>query len=116
MRRFITCSLLALAWSTAHAAPVANTVNEQFTAMSEDDRGARIARMLSTRGQACSTVHRELYQGQLPDGLALWSFGCYGGPDYQLVIFANGDVRLVPCEDVAKNPQLLACFVRVPSK
>lgn len=58
------------------ALATANSVNEQFTA-SDDDRGVHISSMLPTRGQACSSVRREMYQGQLPDGLARWSFSCF---------------------------------------
>ena len=107
---------LTLAWSAAAATAAGNPVNDQFAAMSPDDRGERIATMLASRGQACSSIRRELFQGQLPDGTALWSFSCFAGADHQLVILANQDIRLIACEDVAKNPNLLACFARVPSK
>lgn len=107
---------LTLAWLATDASAASNPVNEQFTAMSPDDRGQRIATMLASRGQACSSIRRELFQGQLPDGTALWSFSCVAGADHQLVILANQDIRLIACEDVAKNPNLLACFVKVPSK
>ena len=117
MRR--NCTLLAvlsLLWCAAGAAPMSNPVNEQFSAMSSDDRGQRISSMLSSRGQACHSIRREMYQGQLPDGLALWSFSCFAGSDHQLIIFPNNDIRLMPCDEVAKNPNLLACFAQVPKK
>ena len=72
--------------------------------------------MLSSRAQPCTSIRREMYQGQLPDGLALWSFSCFMGTEYQLIIFPNQDIRLVACADVAKNPQLVACFAPVPAK
>ena len=107
---------LTLAFFTADAYAVPNPVNEQFSAMSTDDRGQRISTMLASRGQACHSIRRELYQGQFPDGTALWSFSCVAGADHQLVIVPNDDIRLIACEDVAKNPSLLTCFKEVPRK
>ena len=104
--------LVGLFCTTAGAA--GNPVNDQFSAMSADDRGGRISSMLATRGQACSSIRREMFQGQLPDGLALWSFSCALGTDWQLIIFANQDIQLVACTDIAKNPKLLPCFAAVP--
>ncbi len=115
-RNPILRAFLSLLWLASAATAATNSVNDQFSAMSPDDRGQQISTMLSTRGQACSSIRREMYQGQLPDGLALWSFSCFAGSDYQLVILPDGDIRLIPCADVAKNSQLLACFTQVPGK
>jgi hypothetical protein len=113
---FTRLTALTLVWFTTQACAVTNPVNEQFSAMSPDDRGQRIASMLSSRGQACSSIQREVYQGQFPDGTALWSFSCFNGSDHQLVILPNQDIRLVPCEVLAKNPGLQACFAQISSK
>ena len=107
---------LMLAWLATDASATSNPVNEQFTALSPDDRGQRIASMLASRGQACSSIRREFFQGQLPDGTALWSFSCVAGADHQIAILPNQDIRLIACGDVARNPNLLACFARVPGK
>ncbi len=102
---------------TSHAAVAAsNPLNEKFAALDASERAASISQMLSSRGKSCPSIQREMYQGQLPDGLALWSFSCFAGSDYQVVILPSQDVQVIPCEEIAKNRNLLACFTAVPSK
>jgi hypothetical protein len=93
-----------------------NPVHEQFNGLDADQRGERIARLLSTNGRACHSVRREMLQGQLPDGTALWSFSCVAGADHQLAIFPDGSTQMFSCEEVSKSKDMLPCFTPVPKK
>jgi hypothetical protein len=93
-----------------------NPVHEQFSSLDADQRGERIARLLSTNGRACHSVRREMLQGQLPDGMALWSFSCVAGADHQLAIFPDGSTQMFSCEEVSKTKNMLPCFTPVPKK
>ena len=99
---------------TGAALAAGNSVNDQFSALTPDDRGERIARILSSNGRACNMVQREMFQGQLPNGLALWSFGCFAGGDHQLAIFPDGSTQMFSCEEVSKAKNMLPCFKAVP--
>lgn len=111
--RAATACVLA-ACTLAHSAP--NSLNEEFSGMSQDERGERITRLMSSMGQQCPYVLKELPQGALPDGTALWSFTCAGHGDFQLIIFPDRDIKVLACEDVARNKALLPCFMPVPKK
>jgi hypothetical protein len=99
---------------TGAAQAAGNSVNDQFSALTPEDRGASIARILSTNGRACNMVQREMFQGRLPNELALWSFGCFAGGDHQLAIFPDGSTQMFSCEEVSKAKSMLPCFKAVP--
>jgi hypothetical protein len=112
LRAAAACVLAVSA--AAHGAP--NSLHDEFSGMSQDERGERVTKLLSSMGQMCPYVLKELPQGALPDGTALWSFTCAGHGDFQLIIFPDRDIKVLACADVAKNKSLLPCFVPVPKK
>lgn len=105
---------LFAASAAAQSAP--NSLHDEFSGMAQDERGERITQLLSSMGQRCPYVLKEMQQGALPDGTALWSFTCAGHGDFQLIIFPNRDIKVLACEDVARNKALLPCFLPVPKK
>jgi hypothetical protein len=113
LRRTAAAALLGMA-TAAHASP--NSLNDEFSAHTEAVRAERIGQQLSSMGQRCQFISKEMFQGALPDGTALWSFSCAYGSDYQLIIFVDRSIKFMACEELAKRKDLVACFAPVPKK
>lgn len=113
LRHALTTCVLAVA-GTALAAP--NSLHEEFSAHTETVRAERIGQQLSGMGERCQFVSKEMFQGLLLDGTALWSFSCAYGSAYQLIIFVDRSIKFMSCEELAKRKDLVACFASVPKK
>lgn len=93
-RGFCAAAVLLVA-----AAPRANPVSDQVSALSEDQRRAVFAKLFQREGERCPSVNRAFYQGRARDGSAFWSVACAGGKDWQVMIrdTPSGDMRILDC-------------------
>lgn len=93
MRRLLLVAGLLIAGG-AHA----NEANRIWLGMSDAQRADTMTKFMARSGERC-TVTKTFYQGSTPNGDAIWSIACKGGPDWSLVIYndRNGSTKIMEC-------------------
>ena len=92
---------------------VANPINDQVAALSEEKRQGLFARMMQREGERCTSINRTFFQGSSSDGSTFWSVACAGGKDWQIMIknTAQADMKLLECS-VIKALNAGQCFTK----
>lgn len=90
---------------------MANPAHEKIASMSESDRGAILAKLLSNGGERCPSSVRTFYQGADKQGNAYWNIQCAGGASYMIQVKNNatGSTSVLECV-LMKKANIGTCF------
>ena len=89
----------------------ANPGHDKIAGLSEPDRGAIFAKLLSNGGERCPSSVRTFYQGSDKQGNAYWNIQCTGALSYMIQVSnnANGSTSVLEC-GLMKKANIGTCF------
>jgi hypothetical protein len=73
-----------------------NEANDQLLAASEEHRRLALQVVIGGAGDRCDRVIRTFFQGQKPNGEAVWNIEC-DTDSYSVVVAADGKTKLITC-------------------
>ena len=73
-----------------------NEANDQLLAAPEDHRRLALQVVIGGAGDRCDRVVRTFFQGQKPNGEAVWNIEC-DTDSYSVVVAPDGKTKLITC-------------------
>ena len=74
----------------------ANEANDQLRAASEEHRQLALQVVIGGAGDRCDRVIRTFFQGEKPNGEAVWSIEC-DNDSYSVYVAPDGKTKLITC-------------------
>jgi hypothetical protein len=78
-----------------------NDANNQLLAATEEHRRAALQVVIGGAGERCDVVKRTFFQGEKPNGDAVWNIEC-DNDSYSIIIAPDGKTRLISCAQLVR--------------
>ena len=79
----------------------ANDAHNQLMATTEEHRRAAFQVVIGGAGERCDSVKRTFFQGEKPNGDAIWNIEC-DNESYSIVVAPDGKTKLISCAQLMR--------------
>jgi hypothetical protein len=78
-----------------------NEAHNQLMATSEEHRRAALQVVIGGAGERCDGVKRTFFQGEKPNGDAIWNIEC-DNESYSIIVAPDGKTKLISCAQLTR--------------
>jgi len=79
----------------------ANDAQNQLMATTEEHRRAAFQVVIGGAGERCDDVKRTFFQGEKPNGDAIWNIEC-DNDSYSIIVAPDGKTKLISCAQLMR--------------
>jgi hypothetical protein len=79
----------------------ANDAQNQLMATTEEHRRAAFQVVIGGAGERCDIVKRTFFQGEKPNGDAIWNIEC-DNDSYSIIVAPDGKTKLISCAQLTR--------------